>query len=53
MTEQYQTQLNDLSKELVTEERYGKLALAPVVQLRLLPETARIYDFPDVPETGL
>lgn len=44
--------IEKLSELLVTPERFGKLALAPIVQLRL-PETARIYGFPSQEGEGV
>lgn len=37
--------IDRLPEVLVTPERFGRVALAPLVKLPL-PETARIYNFP-------
>lgn len=49
----YQERLDNLAKELVTEERFGRVidaadvALGDTVEFDL-PETARIYQFPQL-----
>lgn len=43
--------IDQLPHSLITPKRFG-IALAPVVELYPLPETARVFDFPVQPETG-
>lgn len=36
MKEAYRLELNELAKTLVTQERFGKVALQPTVELKLV-----------------